>query len=183
MINFVTILTVFLLLSSASSYGASMEKIPGTDVKADHRIVSAFTELDFQVKYDKNLKYSGTFSIKKHAIILRKRNKVWTLHEMGHFLSHLQGDAASTKKFKAIYKAEKRKYRSLPGKKDKKYVTKNCKEYFAQSFADYTIRTSALKKNRPDTYTYIKKQVETITGENIAAMRDAYGWAWLEDGK
>lgn len=155
-----------------------MEKIPGTDVKADQRIVNAFKILDFKVMYDKNLKYSGIFSIKGHAIILRKRNKMWTLHEMGHFLSRLQEGADSTKKFKVIYKAEKRKYRSLPGKKDKKYVTKNCKEYFAQSFADYTIRPSVLKKNRPATYTYIKKQVETITKEDIAAMRAAYGWAW-----
>lgn len=183
MINLVTILTVFLLLSLTSSYGAAMEKIPGTDVKADYRIVNAFTELDFKVKYDRNLECSGIFSVKEHSIILQKRNRVWTLHEMGHFLSRLQQSADSTKKFKYIYQAEKYKYKSLPGKKDKKYVTKNCKEYFAQSFADYTIRPSILKKNRPGTYTYIKKQVESITGEDIAAMREAYGWAWSEDGE
>lgn len=153
-------------------------RITNTNTYADKRVVSAFKELKFEVIYDKEANYAGTFSIRHHAIILKGKNKKWLLHEMGHFLSHLKGGAANTKKFEYIYKKEKKGYRDMKGQKVKKYVCKNSKEYFAQSFADYTIRPKTLKKQRPKTYAYIFGKVASVTETDIVRIKQMYGRAW-----
>jgi len=153
---------------------ATKMKIPNTKVYADKRVVKAFKELDFKVKYNKSMEYAGTFSVAKHAIVLKKKSKFNTLHEMGHFLSRLHDGADSTKEFQKIYKAEKKKYKG----RLKSYITKNSKEYFAESFRQYTTWNKGLKKQRPKTYAYIDEMVKTISDEDIENMYAAYGWAW-----
>lgn len=171
------VLTTGLVLATTdNAHGAtvSMKTIPSTTAKADSRVVNAFVELGFSVKYNKNLGYAGVFSVADHAIHLKSRNKTHTLHEMGHFVSRLQKGADETAEFVKIYKAEKNKYTGT----QKAYITKNSKEYFAQSFAEYTQNPSKLQKSRPKTYKYVKAQVESISQQDIDDMYKAYGWAW-----
>ena len=165
---------VLAMTEDANAATVSMKTIPATSAKADSRVVNAFVELGFTVKYNKNLGYAGVFSVADHAIHLKTRNKTNTLHEMGHFVSRLQNGADETSEFVKIYKSEKKKYNGT----QKSYITKNSKEYFAQSFAEYTQNPSKLKKSRPKTYKYVKTQVDTIEQQDVDNMYSAYGWAW-----
>lgn len=165
---------VLAMTEDANAATVSMKTIPATSAKADSRVVNAFVDLGFTVKYNKNLGYAGVFSVADHAIYLKSKNKTHALHEMGHFVSRLQNAADETSEFIKIYKAEKKKYTGA----QKSYVTKNSKEYFAQSFAEYTQNPSKLKKSRPKTYKYVKAQVDTIEQQDVDNMYSAYGWAW-----
>lgn len=159
---------------TADAATVKMKTIPSTNAKADSRVVDAFTELGFKVKYDKNLGYAGVFSVASHAVFLKSKNSTNALHEVGHFVSRLQKGADETSEFVKIYKAEKKKYNGT----QKAYITKNSKEYFAQSFAEYTENPTKLQKSRPKTYAYVKKQVDSIDQKDIDDMYAAYGWAW-----
>lgn len=166
--------TVTIIVETENVNATTMKKIPNTNAKADSRVVDAFKTLDFKVKYNKSMKNAGTFSVAKHAIVLKKKSKFNTLHEMGHFLSRLHDGADSTKEFQKIYKAEKNKYKG----RLQSYIKANSKEYFAESFRQYTTWNKGLKKQRPKTYAYIDEMVKTISDEDIENMYAAYGWAW-----
>ena len=182
MINRVTRILVALLLvlslsaasALAATEAASVKIVPGTDVKADSRVVDAFVDLGFKVKYDKHHNYAGTFSVAKHAIIMKTDNKMHLLHEMGHFVSEINNASGTSKEFTSIYKSEKIKYHGS----QKAYITGTSEEYFAQSFAEYTVSPKALEKSRPKTYKYIKANVESIDQKAVQDMYDAYSWAW-----
>ncbi len=173
-ITILTIVALLLSLTVTGSFAASTKKIPNTSVKADSRVVNAFIDLGFKVKYNKNHKYAGTFSVAKHSIIMKTKTKSHILHEMGHFVSEINDAAGTSSKFKKVFKAEKKKYKGS----QKKYVTSNSEEYFAQSFAEYTTAPSTLKKSRPKTYSYIKSKVAAIDKDAVQDMYDAYSWAW-----
>ena len=173
----IVITSAIVYAGTTESYGATAAKttIPSTSVKADSRVVEAFVDLGFQVKYDKNLGYAGIFSVGKHAIIMKRQNNSSDiLHEMGHFVSRLQRGADETTEFVKIYKAEKNKYNG----KLQSYIKGSSKEYFAQSFAEYTLTPKKLKSSRPKTYAYVKAQVEAIDQQDVDDMYTAYGWAW-----
>ncbi len=178
----VLIVTVLVLITSTmavfattdTAAAATKKAIPGTSAKADSRVVDSLVELGFTVKYDKKMSYAGLFSVSKRAIIMKSNRKDHVLHEMGHFVARLQEASDETAEFVEIYKAEKRKYKG----EQKAYVTKNSKEYFAQSFMEYTQNPSKLKKSRPRTYNFVKEQVETIEQQHVDNMYALYGWAW-----
>lgn len=169
----ITVIVLMLALTATSAFAAS-KTIPNTNVKADSRVVNAFVDLGFKVKYDKNHDYAGTFSVGKHAIIMKSKNKMHILHEMGHFVSEINKSCGVSSKFKKIYKAEKKYYNG----EQKKYIKSSSEEYFAQSFADYTASPSKLKKERPRTYKYVKAKVAAINQQAIDDMYNAYSWAW-----
>ena len=47
-------------------------------------------------------------------------------------------------------------------------------EYFAESFRDYTENPSALKSQRPETYSYISQMVSSLSSSDVTAFRNAY---------
>ena len=71
---------VLAMTEDANAATVSMKTIPDTSAKADSRVVNAFVELGFTVKYNKNLVYAGVFSVADNAIHLKTRNKTNTLH-------------------------------------------------------------------------------------------------------
>lgn len=174
----IAITTIMVFGTATDTYAAtsvSKKVIPSTTVKADSRVVDAFVDLGFEVRYDKNMKdYAGVFSVGQHAVILKYKDKTNTLHEMGHFVSRLQKGADETTEFVKIYKAEKKNYNG----KLQSYIKASSKEYFAQSFAEYTTSPKMLKSSRPKTYAYVKAQVEAIDQQDVDDMYAAYGWAW-----
>lgn len=137
-------------------------------------LMSAFNKLGFTVKINSKLSTAGNFSTSKHSIQLKTANADHLLHEMGHFLSCLKGNAAQTADFVKIYNVEKGKYSGS----NKKYVTSTSDEYFAESYRDYVKQSAALKKQRPQTYNYIKNAVSNISQQDIDSMYQRYSWAW-----
>lgn len=168
------VLIIVMLSSNMVFAGTSKKTIPNTNVKVEAQVVDAFVELGFEIKYNKNLGYAGLFSVGQHSIIMKSKKKNHILHEMGHFVARLRNAADETSEFVKIYKSEKKKYNGA----QKKYIRSNSKEYFAQSFMEYTNNPSKLRKSRPKTYNFIKNEVKAICQEDINNMYAAYSWAW-----
>lgn len=137
-------------------------------------LLGAFDELEFKIKINKNVSYDGVFSTKDHQIELKEAKADVLLHEMGHFLSALKCNAADSSEFKAIYKDEKKDYEGT----NKSYVTSTNNEYFAESYKDYVKNPSKLKKDRPETYAYVKELADNITQKDIDTAYSRYSWAW-----
>ena len=95
-------------------------------------------------------------------------------HELGHCVDFLLSKTyvkhnrlyintkSRTKTFKKIFNKEKRRYRPLESTVSRSYTLQNSFEYFAQSFADYTLYPRKFKAMCPATYKYIKKCVKKI---------------------
>ena len=118
------------------------------------------------------------FSTKNHNIQLKRGQSSYLLHELGHFVSALKGRNGKkidqSSEFTRIYNEEKSAYVG----NNKAYVTQDAAEYFAESFRDYTENPSALKSQRPETYSYISKMVSSLSSSDVNAFRNAYGWYW-----
>ncbi|MEG0291842.1 MAG: hypothetical protein RR495_04065 [Anaerovoracaceae bacterium] len=169
------IVTSFGLANVDFSYAAAPKvTIKTTKVLADARVVNAYEELGFKTKVDKSLSYAGVFSVSKHAIIVKSPKQEYVLHEMGHFLAELTYSSDDAKEFIAIYIKEKNEYKGML----ESYIRGSNKEYFAQSFAEYTMSPSKLKQSRPETYNYIKTKINSISKVHIEDMQNSYGWAW-----
>ena len=120
------------------------------------------------------LSTTGVFSVQNHNIQLKRGQSSYLLHELGHFVAALKGRADQTSEFKKIYNTEKNAYVG----NNKAYVTQDAAEYFAESFRDYTENPSALKSQRPKTYSYISQMVSSLSSSDVKAFRNAYGWYW-----
>ena len=142
--------------------------------KVTPSVLSAFDELGFDIKVNKDLESSGTFSTEKHDIELKTVTCGVLLHEMGHFLECLKHHAAETDEFAEIYTSEKDKYTGS----NKKYVTSTKYEYFAESYRDYVETPAELMKERPDTFTYIDSLVKSVSHEDVDYMNATYGMTW-----
>lgn len=142
--------------------------------KVTPSVMSAFDELGFEIKVNKELDSSGTFSTDRHDIELKTVTCGVLLHEMGHFLDCLKHHAAETDEFEGIYTSEKNIYTGS----NKKYVTSTKYEYFAESYRNYVENPAKLMKERPDTYAYIDSLVKSVSQTDIDYMKAAYGWAW-----
>ena len=118
------------------------------------------------------------FITKNHNIQLKRGQSSYLLHELGHFVSALKGRNGKkidqSSEFTRIYNEEKSDYVG----NNKAYVTQDAAEYFAESFRDYTENPSALKSQRPETYSYISKMVSSLSSSDVKAFRNAYGWYW-----
>ena len=97
---------------------------------------------------------------------------------MSQAISYLQGRNGKkidqSSEFTRIYNEEKSAYVG----NNKAYVTQDAAEYFAESFRDYTENPSALKSQRPETYSYISQMVSSLSSSDVKAFRNAYGWYW-----
>ena len=95
-------------------------------------------------------------------------------HELGHCVDFLLSNAyikngkfyistkSRSKTFKKIYNKEQKHYRPLENTVSRSYTLANSFEYFAQSYADYTLYPRKFKAMCPATYNYIKKCVKKI---------------------
>lgn len=72
------------------------------------------------------------------------------IHEMGHQVHY----AAGLPRFKGKYQPSK-------------YGKTNDREWFAETFLQYTIAPEALKKNAPDAYKFVDKVVKAVTSPNL----------------
>ena len=107
------------------------------------------------------------FSTKNHNIQLKRGQSSYLLHELGHFVSALKGRNGKkidqSSEFTRIYNEEKSAYVG----NNKAYVTQDAAEYFAESFRDYTENPSALKSQRPETYSYISQMVSSLSSSDV----------------
>lgn len=166
--------------NNAASVGASTAVSKFSDIKGhvDSKVYDAFVNLGFELKINSKLATTGVFSTKNHNIQLKRGQSSYLLHELGHFVSALKGRNGKkidqSSEFTRIYNEEKSAYVG----NNKAYVTQDAAEYFAESFRDYTENPSALKSQRPKTYSYISQMVSSLSSSDVKAFRNAYGWYW-----
>lgn len=147
-----------------------------SDIKGhvDSKVYNAYTNLGFGFAINSSLNTTGVFSVSKKKIELKRGQSSYLLHELGHFVAALKDSADETSEFKSIYNAEKNAYVG----NNKAYVTQDAGEYFAESFRDYTENPSALKSQRPKTYAYINKIVESVSNSDINWFKNYY-WMYF----
>lgn len=161
----------FYAKNTSNSTIVSFRDIKG---KVDSKVYQSFNDLGFSFKIDPNLGSTGVFSVRDHWIKIKTGNPSYLYHELGHFVAALKNKADKTAEFQQIYDSERGKYTG----NNKSYVTKDCSEYFAESFRDYTENAAKLKKERPDTFQYINKMVSSISNSDIIRFKNVYGWYW-----
>lgn len=172
-------------LGTTTSNGASTATAVATsgfaisnfsDIKGhvDSKVYNAYTALGFGFSINSSLNTTGVFSVSKKKIELKRGQSSYLLHELGHFVAALKDTADETSEFKNIYNAEKASYVG----NNKAYVTQDAGEYFAESFRDYTENPSALKSQRPKTYAYINKMVESISNSDVNWFKNYY-WMYF----
>lgn len=172
-------------LGTTTSNGASTATAVATsgfaisnfsDIKGhvDSKVYNAYTALGFGFSINSSLNTTGVFSVSKKKIELKRGQSSYLLHELGHFVAALKNTADETSEFKNIYNAEKASYVG----NNKAYVTQDAGEYFAESFRDYTENPSALKSQRPKTYAYINKMVESISNSDVNWFKNYY-WMYF----
>ena len=164
--------------TAVSSSGFAISKFSDIKGHVDSKVYDAFVNLGFELKINSKLATTGVFSTKNHNIQLKRGQSSYLLHELGHFISALKGRNGKkidqSSEFTRIYNEEKSAYVG----NNKAYVTQDAAEYFAESFRDYTENPSALKSQRPETYSYISKMVSSLSSSDVKAFRNAYGWYW-----
>lgn len=164
--------------TAVSSSGFAISKFSDIKGHVDSKVYDAFVNLGFELKINSKLATTGVFSTKNHNIQLKRGQSSYLLHELGHFVSALKGRNGKkidqSSEFTRIYNEEKSAYVG----NDKAYVTQDAAEYFAESFRDYTENPSALKSQRPKTYSYISQMVSSLSSSDVKAFRNAYGWYW-----
>ena len=164
--------------TAVSSSGFAISKFSDIKGHVDSKVYDAFVNLGFEFKINSALATTGVFSTKNHNIQLKRGQSSYLLHELGHFVSALKGRNGKkidqSSEFTRIYNEEKSAYAG----NNKAYVTQDAAEYFAESFRDYTENPSALKSQRPETYSYISKMVSSLSSSDVKAFRNAYGWYW-----
>lgn len=146
---------------------------------ADECVLKAFEDLDFKLIYDGSVSYAGYFSALNQSITLQGVDDT-VYHELGHFLAWIAGNVDKRSEFATIYKSEKEKYTGVR----KAYVTQNASEYFAESYRDYILSGSNLKKSRPKTYAYVRNAVQTIQNspDRITKIKNVYKVIWKKNG-
>lgn len=164
--------------TAVSSSGFAISKFSDIKGHVDSKVYDAFVNLGFEFKINSALATTGVFSTKNHNIQLKRGQSSYLLHELGHFVSALKGRNGKkidqSSEFTRIYNEEKSAYVG----NNKAYVTQDTAEYFAESFRDYTENPSALKSQRPETYSYISQMVSSLSSSDVKAFRNAYGWYW-----
>ena len=164
--------------TAVSSSGFEISKFSDIKGHVDSKVYDAFVNLGFELKINPALTTTGVFSTQNHNIQLKRGQSAYLLHELGHFVSALKGRSGKkidqSAEFTNIYNEEKSDYVG----NNKAYVTQSTGEYFAESFRDYTENPSALKSQRPKTYSYISQMVSSLSSSDVNAFRNAYGWYW-----
>lgn len=82
------------------------------------------------------------------------------LHEMGHYVDHMNDMLTNSDAFVAIYEAEKDSFQ-INMEKDS-YFVMNSAEFFAESFEEYFENSDSLKAACPETYEFINNLVENM---------------------
>ena len=142
--------------------------------KASSTVRNVFEQLGFTVKIKGSVSYQGEMDAAARTITLKTANSDNCYHELGHFVAFIAGNADKTSSFQAIYKAEKKKYTG----RNKTYVTKNASEYFAESYREYILKNSTLKKQRPKTYKAIKAAIALVTPARATTLQKVYRAVW-----
>ena len=160
--------------TAVATSGFAISKFSDIKGHVDSKVYNAYTALGFGFDINPSLNTTGVFSVKNKKIELNRGQSSYLLHELGHFVAALKHDADTTSEFSSIYSAEKNAYVG----NNKAYVTKSVSEYFAESFRDYTENPSALKSQRPQTYAYISKMVESVSNSDVNWFRNYY-WMYF----
>lgn len=135
--------------------------------QADAKVLDAFEKTGFKAEIDSSLATTGEFNAAKKLLILKK-NDACVYHELGHFLFFCAGNLDINSEGKKIYKAEK----GLMTAYNKNYVCSNSGEYFAEAYKNYIENPTALRKERPQTYNYVRTALSKLTNDQIKRIKN-----------
>lgn len=153
--------------NAAKSNEFGIRSLQGT---IDPMIIKAFEEMNYKIVIKNGVEYAGMFDARNRQITLRSANTGYLLHELGHYVSFITGLKDSTAEFISIYNKEAGKYTGS----NKAYVTKNNREYFAESVRDFYTSPFSLRNTRPATYNYVKSCIDSITDSMVDYINTAY---------
>ena len=166
-------------ITVSSDAKAPVQKTPSGNIrvqapKAAESILNAFEQLHFQLVYNSAVSYTGYTDCRNQTVTMKYQSDA-IYHELGHFLAFIAGNADYTSEWRAIYQAEKNKYTKF----NKGYVCATQYEYFAESYKDYVLSKTELRQQRPQTYQYIVKTLQTANTRNATTgfwknMHDNY---------
>lgn len=165
-----TVKTTKEAIKTASKSTAKTMTIDSLNGKVAPQVIKAFKTMKYKIVINPSASYQGYFNGSKQTITLKSANQEHLLHELGHYTAFIAGNKDLTSEFRNIYSKEKSKFTG----NNKAYVTKNSSEYFAESFRDYYTRPATLKKERPQTYNYIIKSINSITDSRINYVNAIY---------
>lgn len=145
---------------------AETQSISTKDLKqyaplADARFVNAWKRLGFTLNINSNFTYTGAYDINTRSVSVKENND-FIYYELGHVLGWLTGNDSNNTALVLAYTKEKALFQG----NDSLY-TKNCTNYFAQSFREYCLNKAALKASRPMTYKVIENALNHLTNQNI----------------
>ena len=172
-IRSVSVVTETTIVTQTTTYYQGYLAIRSLAPKADSRILTAFDNLGFKLKINRNVNYAGHYSTSDRLITLKYADET-VYHELGHFLAFVSGNTDKSSSFVSIYNSEKSKYVGF----NKNYVTQNSSEYFAESYQDYVLNNSKLKQTRPKTYAAIKSSLDKVTTSQINKVKTIYAPIW-----
>lgn len=144
--------------------------------KAHGNVLKAFETLNFTVRVDSSVNYSGKFDAKTQMITVHTNSDEAIYHELGHFVAFLAGNADTKSDFVAIYKSEISNFKGT--RNNDSYIKSTSAEYFAESYQDYIERPDHLKSARPQTYKYIADCVSKVTDARVSLIKQLYASQW-----
>ncbi|MCQ2911458.1 MAG: hypothetical protein MJ244_04635 [Clostridia bacterium] len=118
--------------------------------------------VDMPAKFDYIDQISGVYVYSDSNIYMHYNasNTSDVLHEMGHYVDHMNDMLTNSDAFVAIYEAEKDSFQ-INMEKDSYYV-QNSAEFFAESFEEYFENSDSLKAACPETYEFINNLVKNV---------------------
>lgn len=151
-----TVLTTVTTTYKAKGVGSEFKNdIDLIAPESDVRLRVLYKDLGYRVKINPKVNYTGEFSSSKGLITLKKLDTT-AYHEIGHFLDMV---VVKGSELSVVYNKEKNLYKGTT----KKYVTSSKSEYFAESYREYVLDASKLKKERPKTYSLIKNSLKRLS--------------------
>lgn len=151
-------------LDRAKCVSDSLNKLP-------YGMLWSFDRLRFGVDmgyYGKS--WAGLFNSMDRKIYIENNTKmdlsVVTLHETGHFFDLLNNIASEEDDFDNIFNKERTNLVPMY-KANYNYYTTNCKEYFAECFAQYMYNPNLLKRTCPATYYFIAHCLAVMNQEKV----------------
>lgn len=128
-------------------------------------------QVNLNLIVDNSLEYAGLFSISKGSCSIRintytSRQYVNSVvaHEYGHFLDFLTNESSALPEFIQIYEMEKVNFKV---DYSHEYSISDKSEYYAQAFSEYILNPQRLQENTPATYSYIQRDLNSLSEENI----------------
>lgn len=161
--------------AAAAPSGTSTVSVDSLAPMMNSNVLNAYNSLNFKVKIDPSVSYSGYFEARNQSITLKKADQT-IYHELGHFIAFAAGNVDKSSGFMDIYN-NSGEVASFPGI-NKTYASQNASEFFAECVRLYILEPSNLASACPKTYAAIETAISKITDAQVLKMKKVYAAYW-----